>query len=236
MRNSVGAGVDPAGHRPVEALDRARPAGRAAVRRAPGTARRAPGRRCPGTMSRAPVRQQRGRRLGQQVEALLADRAGRSSRATRRRRRRGRSRARREEVRPAGGLAGRIGRRVGRGQAGIGRRIPDGRVDAVDDPEERGRPVASASRRRAPGRVEAEPTASVSPRANVGLTVLTRSARSMPVAQQVDPHRSGATDPVTGGQARAGQAGRRRPSRDRRGCGSSGSRPAGRARRSGRPA
>ena len=65
-REEVGAGVDPAGHRPVEPLDERDPVA-GAPRRAPGTARPAPGRRCPGRRA--------GRRASSSAGAASASRS-----------------------------------------------------------------------------------------------------------------------------------------------------------------
>ena len=175
----VGAGVDPPGHHAVEALDerdlvrarRGEPSERvrelrvaAALDDDPGAAPRA-----------APAR-----RDGHEVEALLRieppDHPEHQPVVVRIEAEPG------QQVRPAGGLAREVGPRVGRGDVGVGRRIPDRGVEAVEDPDE---PVALRPQQ-SPSRPIPKAGVSASA-ANPGETVLTSSARSMPIAQQVDP-------------------------------------------------
>ena len=95
-----------------------------------------------------PALEQRRRRIGEQVEALLrieppdhpddGPGVGRVEPDPR------------QQVGPAGGLARPILARVRRGEVGIGGRVPDLRVEAVEDPEE---PVALGAQRA----VEAHP-------------------------------------------------------------------------------
>ena len=146
-REEVGAGVDPARHHPVEPLDEARPAAdaRSAIARN-GSARL--GWPLPWTTSRAPRASRVGAASGEQVEALLRieppDHPDDRARVGRVEPEPG------QQVGPAGRLAGPVLARIRRRQVGVGGRIPDRRVEPVEDPDE---PVALGPQ----GAVESHP-------------------------------------------------------------------------------
>jgi len=132
--------------------------------------------------------QETGRRRGQQVETLL-----RIEPADHPEHRRVVGRVEtdaRQEVGPAGGLAGEVRGRIRRREVGVGRRVPDGRVEAVEDAE-----VAVALR---PQRgVEAEPEIRPQRLAGVRRADGVDQVRSLdPGPQQVDPDRVPGDDTV----------------------------------------
>ena len=177
----VGAGVDAPRHRPVEPLDE-RDLARVVRGDRPERLGDASGGRCPGRRAARPPPSSVGRGARQQVEPLLRvqppdhpdDRA---------RRRPGRTRAGVEQVRPADRLAGRVRREYGAARSGsvagsqtvvsIPLRIPMNRSP---------RARSSASR--------PIPNSGVSASAaKPGETVLTSSARSIPLAAGGRPRR-----------------------------------------------
>ena len=150
----VAAGVDPAGHHPVEALVQDDP-----VRPPPGER---PEWRRQGRIAAAlddqpgAGRQQPRRGLGQEIEALL-----RIEPADHPQDRPVVARIEAhplEQVGPAGRLAGPIRRRVRRRQVGVGGRVPDRRVDPVEDPEE-ARPAGQVGLGGLPAQGRVEPKA-----------------------------------------------------------------------------
>ena len=128
----VAAGVDPASHRPVKALVQDDPI-RASTGEGP---ERLGERRVATALDDEPGagRQQAGRGFSQEVEALLrvepADHAQDRAVVA------GVEAHPIEEVGPAGRLTAPIRSRVRNHQVGVGRWVPDRRVDPVQDPEE----------------------------------------------------------------------------------------------------
>ena len=111
----------------------------------------------------------------------------------------------RQEVGATGGLAGAVGQRVRRGLVRIRRRVPDGRVEPVEDADE---PVASRPQRP----VQAHPEVGRQrlrgePRRDGVDDLRALDARE----QQVDPRRVEPDDAVARPQAELGQAVARRP-------------------------
>ena len=180
---AVGAGVDPPREVAIEALDERDPvrpprdAATVAKRADELAAARRRGRRA-GSRARASA----GAARGEEVEALLADRAGRSSRGPAA----GppdRARARSSSVGAAAPCPTRFSRASSvAGERAIRRRIPEVGVEAVEDPEEA---VAPGPQRA----VEAHPVLRRrAPRAaKPGLTVLTSSAPLDAGPQEVEP-------------------------------------------------
>ena len=128
----VGAGVDPAGHHPIESLIQDDPAG-APPGEGPEGRRQC---RIATALDDQPGagRQELRRSLGQEIETLLRIEPANHPQD-------GPVVARieanpLEQVGPTDQLAGRIQERVGRREIGISRRVPDRRVDPVEDPEE----------------------------------------------------------------------------------------------------
>ena len=194
----VGAGVDPARHRPVEPLDEARP-GAGAPRPARGTGPRGTAWPLPWTTSRAPRASSAGAASASEVEALLrvepADHAD-----DRRRRRRGRTR------RASAGRPGRPPCPTGPPReygAARSASVAGSQTVGVEPVEDADEPVAlrAAGRRRGPSRTPGVSASAAKP----GETVLTRSARSMPASSRSMPSASRRDDAVA---RRAGRAGR----------------------------
>ncbi len=170
-------------------------------------------------MIRAPRVDEIARGVGQQVEALLrvepADhphdrrRIGRVHPVTG------------EEVGPAGGLAGLVGRVVAGREVGVRGRVPELVVEAVEDAHEAGRPVAGARL----GPLAKEP---VEPHpvgrgerlgGEAGADGVGHLRALDPGPQEVDPVGRGGHDAVARGEAQVGQALQAGPSRGRPGCG-----------------
>ena len=200
-QEEVGAGVDPAGHRRGRTARAARPG--------PGAWRRATGSRRPGRVAAAQddepgarVEQPRGC-VGKEVEALL-----RIEPADHPQDRRvvGRVEADpAQQVGPAGRLASEVAGRVRRRQVGVGRRVPDGRVEPVEDPE-----VAVALRPQR--RVEPEPQLRPQRLAGVARADGVHQLRALdPRPEQVDPDRVGGDHAVARGEAQVAQRLARRP-------------------------
>ena len=194
-REEVGAGVDLAGHHPVEPLDER-------DRRRVGLGDR-PERvgelRVTAALDDEPHAhaEQGRRRPGEQVEALLRieppDHPDHRAVVGRVEPDPG------QQVRPAGGLAAPILARVRRGQVRIGRRVPDRRVEPVEDPEE---PVALRAQRA----VEAHPEGR---RQRLGGEARRDRVDQLgaldPAQQQVDPVGVGRDDAVARRQAELAQ-------------------------------
>ena len=208
-REEVGAGVDLAGHHPVEALDERHPrrVGRGDRPERVGQLR----------VTAAlddephPTLEQGRRGPGEQVEPLLRieppDHPDHRAVVVRVEPDAG------QQIRPAVGLAAPIRARIRRGLVRIGRRVPDRRVESVEDPEE---PVAL----RPQGAVEAHPEGG---RQRLGRETRRDRVDQLraldPAQQQVDPVGVGRDDAVPERQTELAKVFLAASSHGRRGCG-----------------